>query len=137
VEQPTRKRPFGVTVIIILQILSTLLLASDVVNKQILSIPTIIFNELFGRIESASIGVAVIALIYQLVVAIGLLRLKRWAWLLIMVQLGVGMAIDLWAYTNGTPNYPRMLINVFMVFYLNQRDVQQAFGHQRVPEEII
>ena len=64
------------------------------------------------------------------VCAIGLWRRQRWAWFLTMLQLGAFMISDLYSYfTNSPPETYAwsMLLNVFMVFYLNQRDVQAIF----------
>ena len=64
------------------------------------------------------------------VCAVGLWRRQRWAWFLTMLQLGAFMISDLYSYfTNSPPETYAwsMLLNVFMVFYLNQRDVQAIF----------
>jgi uncharacterized membrane protein (DUF2068 family) len=62
--------------------------------------------------------------------AVGLWRRQRWAWLLSMLQLGFFMLGDLYSYFTGSPRESyawSMLLNVGMVFYLNQRDVQALF----------
>jgi hypothetical protein len=69
----------------------------------------------------------------SIVVVFGLLRLRRWAWVLVMIQLGMVMALDLALYFVGSPQYASMLISVVTVFYLNQSDVQDAF-RRRAPE---
>ena len=64
------------------------------------------------------------------VCAVGLWRRQRWAWFLTMLQLGAFMISDLYSYfTNSPPETYAwsMLLNVFMVFYLNQREVQAIF----------
>ena len=133
VEHSARKRPFGVRVIVILQILSILGLVIEYWEAiWQFSSP---LPELIGNNEIATF-ITLIAVFYQFVVTIGLILLRRWAWLLFMVQLGLFMAFDLWAFFNGTPLYASMVISVLMVFYLNQRDVQQAFGYGRGAGEI-
>ncbi len=62
-------------------------------------------------------------------IIIGLWRMQRFAWVLIMIQAGLGMASDLWGYFHGYPAYTSMLINVIIVFYLNQREVQRVFSN--------
>ncbi len=74
-------------------------------------------------------------LLIQLVIMIGLWRLRRWAWFLFMVQLGIGMAIYIWAYVNGVALYIYMLLNIIMVFYLNQHEVQHVFGQKPKPQQ--
>ena len=130
--QKIRKRPFGVIAIIALQLISvagaTLDMylaytgATDVLFAQTVQtggIPT--FN--------------VVAIILGLVISFGLWQLKRWAWFLVMIQLGLSMAGGLWLYTQGTPYYYDMIVDVIAVFYLNQRDVQQAFEQQEKSQE--
>jgi hypothetical protein len=130
-KQPTRKRPFGVLVLILLQILSILGVALDVAVVQI-GQPSIFF----GTVENPSLLLAfqILYIFYLLVVVAGLWQLQRWAWFIIMVQLGVTMALELWLYFLGNPFYLGMVVNVIMVFYLNQRDVQQAFERRRSRE---
>ena len=70
-----------------------------------------------------------------LAAAIGLLRLRRWAWVLTMLMVGTQMAANLWEYVvAGERPYLEMLLDVLLVFYLNQREVQRAFGH-RAPRD--
>jgi uncharacterized membrane protein (DUF2068 family) len=61
-------------------------------------------------------------------IIVGLWRMQRFAWVLIMIQVGLSMAFDLWGYFHGYPSYASMLIDVIIVFYLNQREVQRAFS---------
>ncbi|HSD57266.1 MAG TPA: DUF2127 domain-containing protein [Methanotrichaceae archaeon] len=61
-------------------------------------------------------------------IIVGLWRMQRFAWVLIMIQTGLFMISDLWGYFHGYPSYISMLIDVIIVFYLNQREVQRAFS---------
>ena len=128
-----RKRPFGVTVIVILQILSILSLVIE--YREGAWLLGVLMPQWMAQ-DEVVLAVALFVVLYQFVVTIGLILLQRWAWLLFMVQLGLTMAVDLRAYFNDTPYYTSMLISVVMVFYLNQRDVQQAFGSGRSAKEI-
>jgi hypothetical protein len=70
------------------------------------------------------------------VVAFGLWRMERWAWIATMIWYGVTMAGLLIAWTHDDLNayeYGLMVISVVAVFYLNQRDVQAAFHHRHEP----
>jgi uncharacterized membrane protein (DUF2068 family) len=97
-------------------------------------------NEVAMILDSSNLAV-VIALALGLVVAwhlaiiIGLWLLKRWAWFLVMMQLGLSMALCLWAYFQGVHLYVYMWLNTIMVFYLNQREVQYVFGQKRKPPQ--
>jgi hypothetical protein len=122
--RPARKRPFGVTAIVILQAASILALAVDIYRMQ--AVQSIFF--LTGVEYSGLVlpmGIAIILL--ELVIAFGLWRLKRSAWVLKMIQQGIGMSVYLWFYANGDPLYLSMLLSVIIVFYLNQHEVQQVF----------
>jgi hypothetical protein len=62
-----------------------------------------------------------------LVISLGLFRLKRWAWLLAMTMEGLNLASALIAYRVGHPEYVTMVVGIFTVLALNQREVRQAF----------
>jgi hypothetical protein len=126
-----RKRPFGIYAIIVLLLL----------NISILFLPGVArFMERIGVIlpgtgslvldPQAMIPTLIIAIVNLITVG-GLLLLKRWAWVATMVLAGISMAVGLMLYFEGRPLYVTMLLNVILVFYLNQRDVQATFEHRR------
>ena len=63
----------------------------------------------------------------------GFFFLKRWAWVLGMILVGVWLSFNIWLHFHGRPQYLEMLVGVVLVFYLNQRDVQQAFRRRKPP----
>ena len=132
--QPARKRPFGVTAIVILQAASILALAVDIYRMQadqsIFFLPGVEYSGL-------AIPISLAIILFELVIAFGLWRLKRSAWVLIMIQQGIGMSVYLWFYANGEPLYLSMLFSVIIVFYLNQREVQQAFERKHGFQETV
>ncbi len=65
-------------------------------------------------------------LIASVLVVVGLVFQKRWAWVLAIITSGVILAIDLGWWFSGDARYASMLINSIAVFYLNQRDVRLA-----------
>lgn len=134
-QQPARRRPFGVIVIIVLQILGFMSLAGDIIGLPLSELPSIIPIRLYADASNFAFAVGGVILAWQLTLAIGLWLLKRWAWFLVMIQLGVSMAVCLWAYAQDVQLYIYMLLNVIMVFYLNQSEVQHAFGHNRKPRQ--
>jgi hypothetical protein len=129
----TRKRPFGVWVIIFLQLLSFGLFLSQIFVAN----PNFTMPGIPGVIESINLFLPIIFLsAYQGGLLVGLWFLRRWAWFLLMIQLGLGMAIQLLLYLNGTPPYLYMVFSVSMVFYLNQRDFQLAFERPSPEDEL-
>jgi uncharacterized membrane protein YphA (DoxX/SURF4 family) len=65
-------------------------------------------------------------LVASVLVVIGLLAHKEWAWVLAIVTSGLILAINLGWWWNGEPRYGSMLLNTVAVLYLNQRDVRLA-----------
>jgi uncharacterized membrane protein YphA (DoxX/SURF4 family) len=76
--------------------------------------------ELFAR------GVLIGLLVASVLVVIGLLARRRWAWVLAIISSGVILAIDIGWWWSGDPRYGSMFFNIIAVFYLNQRDVRLA-----------
>ena len=127
---PAHMRPFGIKAIIVLQLLYVALLITaqvDILTQgdwpDVLPQPT----------ESVAVAVAIlnVLIFLGLISVTGLWRLKYWAWVLLMMQIGVSLGVALWAYFSGTPQYGSMVIGVAMVFYLNQGDVRRAFARRR------
>jgi hypothetical protein len=111
-----RVRPLGVTLLAILQALTALAsaLSQDLVDSDVRQFgPPIVF---------AAIG---------FVLAFGLWRLQRWAWVASMVWQGVGLAIALYLYFDGDPDYWWLATGAVTVLYLNQGDVQRVFAPRR------
>lgn len=128
------KRPFGVNIIIILQLINTIIVFailsavvaeySDVRNE-LSTLDTQEVSEL-----TSSLALEVFYAVTGLVIAIGLFRMKYWAWIAIMIWTGSRMVVNLIEYFDGYPVYMAMLRNVIIVFYLNQRSVRQAYYTQ-------
>jgi len=79
-------------------------------------------------------SLAVLVAVIGLIVAGGLLSMVRWAWPLALFVLSVQLAVGLWAYYHGHPNYITLALGVVAIFYLNWRDVRRAFGYLKVRE---
>ena len=111
-----RVRPLGVTLLAILQALTALAsaLSQNPVDSSVTEYaPPSVF---------AVIG---------LVLAVGLLRLQRWAWVASMVWQGTGLAIALFLYFHDEPDYWWLATGAITVLYLNQGDVQRVFAPRR------
>ncbi len=132
IDRSTRKRPFGISVIIFDMILYALLLslifiASLGANYGDDAIQYLDMKRAPIGILMLQYGLFPIYIIFEVVIIFGLWRLERWAWLLLMIQVGLSILIDIWGYFHGNPTYLTMLLNVIVVFYLNQQDVQRIF----------
>jgi hypothetical protein len=130
--QNTGRRPTTIT------ILTGLLLAKAVVSAALavgwaigeapfistLGLPSL----LAGAGDSATVTALLFAIAAVLVVAaIGLFGGRRFGWLLAMVTTGVFIAADIVTFGAGAVHHVWMLLNIVTVFYLNQRDVREAF----------
>ena len=113
-----KQRPFGVNVIAAMQILNGLSVAATIALTDEFEIADL---TLFEQAFTASFG------LINVIVALGLWWLKRWAWMFTMIWTGINLAGGLVAYYQGDPNYFGMIFNIMIVFYLNQRDVQYVF----------
>lgn len=152
--RPPRRRPFGVVVITLLQVSSALALLAItlLVNAglgpnlvdYLRSLQPYSFNlyeaifwyasvfQASGLLPEQITGntlltVLILLVALRLMIITGFWFLKRWGWVLLMVQLGLVMLVDLYTYFNGVPHFLSMLNSVLVVFYLNQREVQLAF----------
>ena len=116
-----RRRPFGVTVIAVIQVVSAIAYGVIVLSD----LPD--YGNLLGSLGYFGILGPILGL-GGLPIAFGLLRLKRWAWVLTMLWAGLNLVAALLSYYNDEPNYVGMALSVVAVYYLNQREVQAAFN---------
>ena len=129
---PKPKRPFGVVAIIILLFLqvvawSTFLYLLNFPEYADLLEGVVAISEPSYFIQLSSLLLLVVALP-------GLWNYKRWGWILLMIQLGISLSMGIWQFIDGAPNHVGMVINVAIVFYLNQRDVQELFAPESPKE---
>lgn len=124
----SRQRSFGLKAIIALQIVQV------VIGLAVFILFVVEFPQLRASLESDVTLVMLFPLLLYLVVgllrgvaAVGLWRFQRWAWVMTMTLLALSMALDIVSYFNGQTFYFSMFVNVILVFYLNQRDVQHLF----------
>lgn len=123
--QPRRGRPFGVTVIAVIQVLSAAAYCIVVLDDRA------DYANMLGSLGYFGVLGPVLVL-GGVPIALGLLGLKRWAWVLTMFWAGLNLVAALLSYYDGEPNYVAMVLSVIAVYYLNQREVQVAF---RLPED--
>lgn len=120
-------RPFGVTAIAVIQAITS----ASAITRWWRSGP---FDAGMGDTAVYLSSLAVLVAVIGLIVAGGLLSMVRWAWPLALFVLSVQLAVGLWAYYNGHPNYLTLALGVIAIFYLNWRDVRRAFGYLKVRE---
>ncbi len=69
------------------------------------------------------------------VALIGFLRLRRWAWVMMMAWTGASLCITLINYFYARPNYLVMASDVIIAVALSQSDVQRIFHIRMDPNE--
>lgn len=122
-----RRRPFGLYMILILLTLQGVIgvLATSILGLGFLLVPVETWAEFnlpfFALLEP------LLSLVVTLVVVVGLWRYRGWGWYGMMLLLAYWMATDAIGYFTGQPDFGSMLLNVVMVFYLNQREVRDLF----------
>jgi uncharacterized membrane protein (DUF2068 family) len=125
-EDRPRRGTFGVYVIVVLLVLNVFSFLVDAVRVEV-GLPSQALVEVEGLEGLEPTAIRLVAAAALLVVAVGLWLLKRWAWIATMLATGAGLLHAIVMYWQGTPDYSVMLINVLIVFYLNQRAVQRIF----------
>ena len=138
------KRPFGVTIIGILLLVQGLLLVASASAVILLGItpgvghfqpPSVV--DFAGLSASDGLSATLVAAlgVFIMLSAVGVLRLRSWAWLAAMTLQGWTMAVFLLSdLTRGRSSYPTAIISVVIVFYLNSRAVRQTFDVVRTRE---
>jgi len=126
VSRRSRRRPLGVTILVVMELLLAALLAIGLVTDGSVTLPLISTED--------EPGVATAATVIALVLAGGLWFLRRWAWIGVMLWHGIILGTSLLAYIRGETPYAEMAISMIIVFYLNQSDVEGAFRRRSVTE---
>ena len=126
-----RKRPFGIYAIIVLLLLNISILFLPGVATFVERIGVVLPYAGTALFEAQNVITGFAVGTVNLIAVVGLLMLKRWAWVATMVLAGISMAAGLVLYFEDRPLYVTMLLNVILVFYLNQRDVQAIFERRR------
>jgi hypothetical protein len=118
----SRRRPAGVTIIVIMELLTTGLLVTAFAFGGTVSLPLISTDD--------QLIVAAVAAAISLTLAIGLWFLKKWAWTGVMLYQGVVLASGLLGCIRGEEPFAQLALGILIVFYLNQAEVQAAFRRQ-------
>lgn len=138
----TRKRPIAVTIvawgIVLLFIVRLVQVFEPLVRMNVFEHG--LSGPLIDRFWPTPLGSAILtsavylgASLVGIVVLIGFLRLRRWAWVALMAWTGASLAIGLIQYFYSDPNYVVMASNAVIALALNQVEVQRIF-HIRIEQ---
>ncbi len=83
------------------------------------------------RLDVLQASAWVVLGVLALLAAVGLAQLRPAAWLLAMALQGLNLAIALWGYLSGDPDYLTMAVGLVVVLALNQEEVRRAFEARR------
>lgn len=78
-----------------------------------------------GQVITSGLGLLVLGLL-ALLIALQLLQMKNYAWLMAMSLQGVILLTSLIAYLRQEPNFIQMAFGIVLVFYLNQSEIQSV-----------
>ena len=141
----TPRRPFGVYVLVVILLMGVIaaILGIVQVNQELsefwVGVASLLRDysglvSLVGLLINHPVAVTIansIIIIVWVMVIFGMWELQRWAWLTVMIFSGVNLTYALYRYFNDNPDYISMLINVAVVFYLNERSVQRAYARRK------
>ena len=136
-----QKRPTGITIIAVAYIL--LALISLLWSALVFGIGGVssLFGSIFGAENIAAFGssttwaaaLGILAGVVQIVVAIGLLMMKRWAWTLALIAVGLTLVQGLGAmFAGGLFGFIcggiGLIFPLIILIYLLRKNTQAAFG---------
>ncbi len=137
------KRPIAVTIIVLL-VIGEILLRLNWVTQYALEtklwlngIPWPLWEA--GWLTDAAMEFATAAfrlfwLLVAIAVLVGLLRMRRWSWVALVVWVGISLSVGILHYFYRSiseftqSDYAVMAADMVMVFALNQLEVQRIFG---------
>ncbi len=123
------KRPFALKAINALLLLRGTLYALTFV---IVTLAAWSGDETMAVAELIEAGIVALFMgVLNLALAVGMWRLRPWAWRLTIITAGVLLVIDLWGYFESDRNILEslgLLLNILIVFYLAQTDVRRLFA---------
>lgn len=132
----TKKRPIAVTIvawgIVVLFVVRLYQVFEPLIRMHILEDG--LSGPLMAGLRPTPLGAAVLTsgayLVLSLVgiiVLIGFLRVRRWAWVVLMTWTGASLVNGLIEYFYSNPNYVVMASNTIIALALNQVEVQRIF----------
>jgi hypothetical protein len=136
----TKKQPIAVTIvawgIVVLFVVRLVQVFEPLIRMHVLQDGLI--TPLTAGLRLTALGAAVVTSagyltlsLIGIIVLIGFLRVRRWAWVMLMAWTGVSLAVGLIEYFYSDPNYLVMASNAIIALALNQVEVQRSF-HIRI-----
>ncbi len=134
----TKKRPIAVTIvawgIVVLFLVRLFQVFEPLVRMDIIGPGFEINGPLSQGLQLTLLGrtiitsaVYLVLSVAGLIVLIGFLRLRQWAWVLLMAWTGFSLAISLFNYFFTHANYVVMASNTIIALALNQTEVRRIF----------
>ena len=133
-----RRRPPAVSIVVLIFLLNVLLATFTLIlmlyELGVLGVPDplgvlkALGGTYQGLLQLGRIVVETGLIVIFVVATIGLYQLRRWAWTLAMLMLGIGLAVNLLNFLRGDPDYVLMVARVVAVILLDQEPVRFAFG---------
>lgn len=142
------RRPFGVYVLVFILLIGVFVATLEIVRVQFGLEGFWAAAELFLRDYSGMVALvgtfftnptlvtvanAVVIVVWLAIIA-GMWYLQRWAWLTVMIFSGINLTNALFRYFNDNPDFISMIVNVAVIFYLNDRSVQRAYARRNESE---
>ena len=129
------RRPFGVIVVALLQ-LGTVAVALVAYLSDIRLPWESVASALLAEHAWARLGVVIFGILV-VVAAVGMWRLHRWGWALMITLVATSLVLDLTMWLSDATEdrqlalYLRMGFDVVSAFYLNSSSVQRAFSERK------
>ncbi len=134
----TKKRPIAVTIvatgIVVLFLVRLFQVFEPLIRMDIIGHGFAINGPLAQGMHLTLLGqtivfsaVYLVLSVAGLVVLIGFLRLRQWAWVVLMAWTGFSLAISLFSYFYTRANYLVMASNTIIALALNQAEVRRIF----------
>jgi hypothetical protein len=134
--RPRRKRPMPVTILAGFELLSAIVYGAFIlllVQGDAVSLSSVMQFDMDGervaKIPLLLFAALVVFFMAALASAVLLLRVRRLGWTITMLLAGTSLSAQIYLWWSGQSVPPVwLLVNVLTVFYLNQRQVREAFG---------
>jgi len=91
--------------------------------------------KLLPTLDTLLIVTVALTPVISLIAGIGILRRRRWAWVVLVAMLAIGLTLNLVRYFYTAPEYGIMLLYGAVALALNQGEVRRAFHVGRSIDE--